>query len=104
MPAHTTTLFEHRSNIYSGRPRLPFPVDIVDFGRMPALLDDGERLKETRRLFANAIGNKGSLDVYASAHKHAAIRFVIQIMPDSDQVESAIRKYVICVCVQFLVD
>jgi cytochrome P450 len=76
-------LLQGKGSIYSDRPTLYVAGELVGMSETTFLLDDGPKLKESRRWFTQEIGSKQALARFEPMVQTRTKRFIKQLLADS---------------------
>ncbi|TFY63043.1 hypothetical protein EVJ58_g3473 [Rhodofomes roseus] len=83
-----------KTSMYSDRPRLTFLGRLVGWDRMTALLPFGPRWRETRQLFAPALGSRASVVAFEPIMNVQITRFLPRIMQSPNKIVDQVVRTV----------
>lgn len=81
--ATAASLMQTKGREYSDRPPQHFLGNMVGRGSMIVLLPDGAELSEQRRMFAQVLGTRKAIDLFASRIEKRVVRFVRRLLDKS---------------------
>ena len=78
-------MMEGKSQIYSSRPRLTMPAELMGWGDGLAFVEYGPRLRAYRRIFHRAIGSREAVSAYAHLQEAHAKSFARNCWREPEQ-------------------
>ncbi|KAG8750972.1 hypothetical protein FRC12_012658, partial [Ceratobasidium sp. 428] len=84
-------LLEHRSAVYSGRPRLVMAGDLVGWDRILGLISDANQVKRVRKLLHDGINQK-AMQNWRPLQEQDALRFVQRLLHTPQDLVAHIRQ------------
>jgi hypothetical protein len=73
-------LYNQKPHIYGDRPQYPFIIKLAGMEEMTTWVTEGPKYKEHRRLFAQEIGSRATLDRFTSMSEYKTRHFVLTLL------------------------
>jgi hypothetical protein len=93
-PEIAIDMLQHKGQIYSDRPLLHFAMELVGWRDNPTFMEEGPRLKESRRLIIKELGPRGLLKKLVPTTKRETKNFLCRVLddPSSEALYAHIRR------------